>query len=225
MPFRVYHYLFNVLANELKENKTLKKLPAVQALVFYHGELTPYPYSLELSHCFDDPAKLMENFWQQPVPLIDINEFDDQQLLTQDIEGLMSIALKHGRDKEISKILLRIIQALLNLDFSEEIRLQFSERVAAYLYSVGKITDKQAFKRSIDKLPNPIRGKIMTFAEEMKIEGRVEGLVKGRVEGRVERTEEVAVNGLKQGLLPKLISQLTGLSLERIAQLKQEHQL
>ena len=62
---------------------------------------------------------------------------------------------------------------------------------------------------------------MMTFADELRNEGRTEG----RVEGRVEGVESVAINALKQGMVVDMIAQLTGLSVERIAQIKQEQGL
>ena len=61
----------------------------------------------------------------------------------------------------------------------------------------------------------------MTFADELRNEGRTEG----RTEGRAEGVESVAINALKQGMVVGMIAQLTGLSVERIAQIKQEQGL
>ena len=217
MPFRVYHYLFNILANELKASPNLDKLPTVSALVFYHGEQTPYPYSMKLQDCFDDPTGLMAKFWQKPIKLVDANQYEDHLLASQDLEGLLVLALKHGRyDQEVSEILLLIARTLMTIDMSDECRLQFIDRVVLYLLSVGRIENKQQFKQNIIKLPNLMRGKIMTFAEEMKIEGRAEGRAEGKNEGKTE----VAMNLIKLNLSHAIIAESTGLSLERIAELK-----
>ena len=211
MPFRVYHYLFNILANELKDNPNLNKLPAVCALVFYHGEQSPYPYSMQLEDSFDDPANLMKNFWKKPIELIDANKFSDEQLTKQHIEGLLVLALKHGRDKEISQVLELIAHTLLSIDISDELRLQFIERAIVYLLSVGRIDNEQQFNQNINKLPNNMRGKIMTYAEQKIAEGKIEG------------KEEVAINLIKLGLSNTVIEESTGLSLARINELKNQH--
>ena len=70
-----------------------------------------------------------------------------------------------------------------------------------------------------------MRDTMMTFADELRNEGRTEGRVEGLVEGRVEGVESVAINALKQGMVVDTIAQLTGLSVERIAQIKQEQGL
>ena len=58
----------------------------------------------------------------------------------------------------------------------------------------------------------------MTFADELRNEGRVEGRTKGIEKG----IEKVTINALKQGLPKRMIAQLTGLSLKRINQIKQQ---
>ncbi len=60
MPFRIFHYLFGFLNNHRKEHPK-QPLPPVYTLLFYHGEVTPYPYSLDLLKCFDDPLKIMDD--------------------------------------------------------------------------------------------------------------------------------------------------------------------
>ena len=66
----------------------------------------------------------------------------------------------------------------------------------------------------------------MTFADELRNEGRVEGRAKGLIEGRAEGIEKgiekVAINALRQGLPKRMVAQLTGLSLKRINQIKQQ---
>ena len=87
MPVRVYHYLFGILINEIKQLSGKEKLPAIYAMVFYHGEQSPYPYSLKLSDCFNDPKGVMDYFWQNPVPLVDVNTIEDNELLKHQLQG------------------------------------------------------------------------------------------------------------------------------------------
>ena len=229
MPFRVYHYLFNILANELKENSNIDKLPAVCALVFYNGKQTPYPYSMKLQDCFDDPKGLMKQFWQKPINLVDATQYEDDILVTQELGGLLVLALKHGQHKQdVSDAILLIAQTLMTIDMDPELRLQFIDRAINYLFAVGQISDKKQFQQKIEAVHNSMRGKIMTFLEEMKMEGRVEGIAEGKAEGKAEgRVEgiaegktEIAMNLIKLKLNHDLIAEYTGLSLESIAELQ-----
>jgi predicted transposase YdaD len=89
MPLRVYHYLFNMLHKKLRE-QAKDPLPAVYALVFYHGKQSPYPYSMGLEDCFDDPLGIMNDMFTQPVHLIDVNQISDDQLKQQRLLGIMT---------------------------------------------------------------------------------------------------------------------------------------
>ena len=50
-------------------------------------------------------------------------------------------------------------------------------------------------------------------------EGRVEGKAEGRAEGKAESQRQIAANLKKQGILPEVIAQCTGLSLDEIGML------
>ncbi len=66
------------------------RLPApVHSLVFYHGQQTPYPYTLGLRSCFRT-SKQAEYTLQGPPQLIDLQQQADQKLLTADHAGLCS---------------------------------------------------------------------------------------------------------------------------------------
>ena len=98
-------------------------------------------------------------------------------------------------------------------DIDEQLRLQFIERASAYLLSIGEIKNKQQFTAQITQLPDTMRGKIMTYAQEMKNEGIDIGI------------EKVAINMLKLKVSESIISQSTGLSPQQISALKQAHNL
>ena len=55
-----------------------------------------------------------------------------------------------------------------------------------------------------------------------RAEGLEEGLSKGREEGREERNMEVAINLLHLGTPCEIVAKATGLSLEKVAKLKDE---
>ena len=86
---------------------------------------------------------------------IRMHKHDDDKLLNEHIQGLMSLALKHGRDQDINDIWLQIIYSILAIDTQEHIRLQFAEQITAYLFAVGKIHDKRKFIADVNKLPYP----------------------------------------------------------------------
>ncbi|SHG46566.1 conserved hypothetical protein (putative transposase or invertase), partial [Thermosyntropha lipolytica DSM 11003] len=94
--------------------------------------------------------------------------------------------------------------------------------IATTIYVFNKIDiDLEELMEYARELRLERREDIMTLAERLRREGREEGRKEGREEGRKEGREEAALNALREGLDVKLISRLTGLSVERIEELKE----
>ncbi|EMU7491212.1 TPA: Rpn family recombination-promoting nuclease/putative transposase, partial [Escherichia coli] len=53
MPFRMLRYSVAAMQRHLEQHKTL---PLVIPVLFYHGERSPYPYSMNWLDCFENPA-------------------------------------------------------------------------------------------------------------------------------------------------------------------------
>ena len=220
MPFRVFHYLFNLLYLLLKEDsddKAKEKLPAVYALVFYHGEQTPYPFSMNLADCFDDPLGIMNKMFENDVKLIDVNQITDDELAQQRLIGIVTSALKYIRVKDIAPHLLRLMEKLNSIDLSHPLAVNSIKALLAnYMLSVGKLADVEQFIKDARQLPEPTRGEIMTAAEQLQAMGEERGMEKGLEKGR----EEVAMNLLKEGLDPRFVARNAKLELAVIVKLK-----
>lgn len=219
LPFRVYHYMFNLLYRELKErdsSKIDKKLPVVHTLVFYHGKQTPYPYSLRLADCFNDPHQLMGDWLTGIVPLVDLNQEEDEDLKQKQLFGIMALSLKHSRDKDIRRYFSQLAEILNRLDLSDYLALNFTKSVLNYLLGVGNAEDIEQFIDESWRLPEPVRGEFMTIAEQLKDIGREEG----REEGRIETQEQVAIRLLKEGCETKFAAKIAGLELAVVLKLK-----
>ena len=214
------------------------------ALVFYHGKQTPYPHSMNLADNIFDPLKIMDGMFPIPVPLIDINEITDDELEQQQLLGIMTSALKYSRDPDVARYIVvdmkRFAQLLKSMDLSKVQELNFSNTYLTYMFSVGTIANVKWFAQAIKQLPEPVRGEIMTAAEQFKAwgreeglekgreegreegreKGRVEGLEKGREEGIEEGLEKAAIYSLKEGIDPQFVARITGLELAVILKLK-----
>jgi predicted transposase/invertase (TIGR01784 family) len=58
LPFRFLQYNVAMLTEHLAQNKKEKKkqhLPTILNLCLYTGKKSPYPYSLDIYDCFEDP--------------------------------------------------------------------------------------------------------------------------------------------------------------------------
>lgn len=225
MAFRVYHYMFNMLYKHLKaisKHQNTTKLPAVYAMIFYHGQQTPYPYSLKLQDCFDDPLAIMKHLFDSPVPLIDINQVTDSELKKQQLLGIITGSLKHIRDQDVSGWILWMLQGENSLDINDIVAIELLRTALNYLLNVGNIEDINQFVQKSKELPDNVRGEIMTAAEKLKSIGWEEGLKEGREEGIIKGQEKTAVNLLKEGADIQFVARITDLDVAVVQKLKTE---
>ena len=209
-------------------NQTNDKLPAVYALVFYHGKQTPYPYSMNLGDSFYDPLNIMQGMFPVPIPLVDVNQISDDDLKQQQLLGIVTSALKHSRAPDVASYMIvdmkRLAEIKESMDLNDGVALNLSNTYSNYMFIVGNINNVEQFIEDIQQLPEPIRGEFMTAAEKLQAMGEVKGLRKGREEGREEGLEEglekVAINSLKEGVDPQFVARITGLELAVILKLK-----
>ena len=199
-------------------------LPAVYTLVFYHGAISPYPYSLNLLDCFDDPLGLMQEVLYHNLPLIDVNQLSDKQLKQQEWVGPMALALKHSRAQDITPYALDIL-ASLPWHLKQTNTVELLQLLVRYLFAVGNIDDIDDFiEMSAEQLPDPVRSEIMTAAEKLKDLGRQEGIQKGIQtgiqKGRQESLETVALAMLHESADNAFVSRVTGLPATTIERLR-----
>ena len=213
MPFRVHHYLFGLLHDYRKQHPN-KRLPAVYPLVFYHGKQTPYPHSLLLQDCFDDPLNIMSKVLQQKLPLIDANQLSDIDLKKQRWIGPMLTAMKYIRKRDMTDKALELLASIVwDVDKPEEkplLRLLLN-----YLFRRGNIRIKEmTIQTKTQKIPHSIRRDVITLAEQLEQKGRNEGIQ--------EKTKDIAIKLLTEGSDVAFIQKITGLSINEIEALKQQ---
>jgi predicted transposase/invertase (TIGR01784 family) len=189
-----------------------KLLPAVYAVVFYHGEKVN-GHTLNLWECFDDPLNLMPEILYNEINVVDVNEISDKKLSEQPWAGPMARALKHIRQKDMTPYALDILRSILwPLDNHEGMDLL--QLLLNYLLRVGNIEDVDTFiDISTKQLSGLMRSEVMTFAETLE----ERGIQKGREEG----IQKVALTMLKEGVDTAFIIKTTGLSLTDIGRLNQ----
>ena len=207
MAFRIHQYLFGLLGNHRKQYPK-KLLPAAYSLVFYHGKTTPYPYSLSLQDCFDDPLNIMSEVLYQDIALVDVNLLSDEALKQQEWIGPVTRALKHIRQQEMAPYALDIL-ASLHWSMEKYEAKEMLHLLLKYLLSAGSIEDIDSFMASSsEQLSSPIRSEMMTFAEKMEERGIQKGMQQGKQEGILEGEARGEAKGKKEGeirLLKKLI--------------------
>jgi len=209
MPVRIGHYLFSLLTKHLKQQPNGPLAP-VYALVLYHGSQTPYPYSLNLADCFDDPLGVMRTLFQDPIPLIDVNQLSDDELRQQQWIGIVARALKHIRDPDIGPYLLEWLHDCEGLDDHSQQWLDFIRALLHYAIGAGNVSDIDHLVEESHRLPEPIGETFMTIAEQLEARGEAKGL------------SHTACNLLKEGTDPQFVAKVTGLSLNKVWELQKE---
>ena len=195
-------------------------LPPIHTMVFYHGQQTPYPYSLDLRTQFHTPEQA-EHTLQGPPQLIDLLQQPDTLLLQQDRAGLFSYFFKHVRDDDVLPALAALPAAFLGKITQDTSGIMLLETLMCYYQNIAKTTEPiQAFRQVAEKLEPQQQEHIMYIGEALMAQGKQEGRQEGRQEGiakgRQEERYAVASNMLKEGTDPGFIHRVTGLPLEEI---------
>ncbi len=94
MAWRLMHYAMLAMEAHLKKGHT--ELPLVAPLLFYHGEIRPYPYSNRWLDCFTLPEQAAR-LYRQAFPLVDVSVLSDEEILTHKGVALMELVQKHIR--------------------------------------------------------------------------------------------------------------------------------
>ncbi len=214
MPFRVHHYLFNFLMCRTFQEK-YKKLPPVHALVFYTGKRSRYPHSMALTDCFNDPHAMMNKLFHGEVELVNANKLKRRGIRMVKWLGPMVQAMTSIRMPDITNVAVQIFEdlALYGGDAYEQQQTKaLTLALLTYFEKAGKIRDKQRFFSLIERLPEHIRGLVMTFGQELREEGRIEGKAEGKAQD--------ATRMLAKGYSIDEIRDITLLSIEQIEALK-----
>ena len=90
LPLQLWTYLCQIWQRHRRihkkkqvpgHQKSAIVLPLVVPLVFYHGEVSPYPYSTDLSDCFED-SQLAAKLLYGALPIVDVTNIPDEELST-----------------------------------------------------------------------------------------------------------------------------------------------
>ncbi|MCL2895331.1 Rpn family recombination-promoting nuclease/putative transposase [Brenneria tiliae] len=204
MFFRTYHLIFAQRFYTFYRTASLR-LP----LLFYHGEGSPYPYSLNWLDSFHDPA-LARQIYTTAFPLLDLTVTPDEEIKTHRRAALLELVLKHIRTRDMLELArdIGILMELWTLPLTQQRALMF------YILKTGRTSDYRAF---IDGVIEPLTGEreenMETIANQLKREGFEEGLRQGI--GQMKASQQrIARQLLATGMPLPQVQQITGLSAE-----------
>ncbi|MCK3668581.1 Rpn family recombination-promoting nuclease/putative transposase [Photorhabdus noenieputensis] len=217
MAWRLMYYAMLAMAAHLKKGHT--ELPLVAPLLFYHGEIRPYPYSNRWLDCFTLPEQAAR-LYHQAFPLVDVSVLSDEEILTHKGVALMEMVQKHIRCRDMQEWVPQLVE-LLNTGYNTA---EQRNVVLSYILLNGHTLDLSQFVHQLIEQSPEHETMLMTIAEQLEQKGLERGIKQGREEGielgREEGKVETARALLRHGVSLDIIVTSTGLSRDKIEMLK-----
>ena len=217
MAFRLMRYATAAMQRHL--DKGYDRVPLVVPLLFYHGETSPYPYSLNWLDEFDDPT-LAGSLYSNAFPLVDVTVIPDDEIADHRSMAALTLLQKHIHQRDLAELVDRLAPILLAgyLSSSQVISL------VHYIVQAGETADAEAFVREL-ALRVPQHGDaLMTIAQQLEQKGIEKGIQlgeqRGIEKGRNEGQLEVARTMLSSGIDRSTVMKMTGLTEEDLAQIR-----
>jgi predicted transposase YdaD len=220
LPLRFLRYNVALLAEHLAQNKKGKqrqRLPTILNLCLYTGKRTPYPYSLDIYDCFEDPLLARAEMFK-PLSLIDLGQIEDDELAKNGTADLLEMLLKRSRERTFLNWITRHPEAIKKLE-------DRPYKISGIHYILG-VEERHSAEELIQAIINIIperKEDIMTAAQQLELRGEKRGRQQGMQQGMQAKSVEIAKNMLSMlHLDTKTVAKATGLSEEELMKLKQE---
>ena len=192
MTFRLMYYAFSVMHRHLKNVDN--QLPLVIPVLFYHGERSPYPYSMRWWEAFSHP-ELAKQLYFDALPLVDITVLSDDEIATHRRMAVLEFLQKHIRRRD----LLELIDTLASLLAPGYTTQSQFDAIMSYVAQAGHSASLFVFFRRLARKAPQHKETLMTIAEWMEKE-REKGIDFGRRLGMSKGRREGIKDGLRQGL-------------------------
>ena len=223
MAFRLLRYALAAMQQHLDRGH--KALPLVIPMLFYHGSISPYPFSLcwldEFPH--DSPAKQL---YLGAFPLVDVTDIPDNAILQHRRIALLELVQKHIRQRDLSHILQQLVEVVL-MGYTDH---QQFKTLFTYMSLHGNSADPDNFiDQLVERLPQ-YEDTLMTIAEYLKQKGREEGKQRWLQEGLNEGLQagehreacRIALMMLENGMDTETVLRMTRLSADELATLARQ---
>lgn len=209
MAFRLMRYATAAMQHHLDSGN--KTLPLVIPMLFYHGEQSPYPFSLNWLDEFNDP-QLAQQLYTEAFPLVDITVISDDEIMQHKRIALLELMQKHIRDRDLMGLVDRLVSLLITGTANDsQLHTLFN-----YLVQYGDASRFSDFIHDVARRVPHHKEKLMTIAERLRQEGHHIGLQKGLQKGAREEALRIARMMLKSGIERDKVLVITGLSLDDI---------
>ncbi|CAD7561898.1 Uncharacterized protein YfaD [Citrobacter europaeus] len=216
MAFRLMRYATAAMQHHLDAGH--KTPPLVIPMLFYHGQQSPYPWSLNWLDEFDNP-QLARQLYSEAFPLVDITVIPDDEIAQHQGIALLELMQKHIRDRDLMGLVDRLV-SLLVTSTANDSQLQ---TLFNYLLRYGDASHVSGFIHEVAERSPHNKERLMTIAERLKQEGHhnglqqgieqgiQQGLAQGVRKGTQEEALRIARMMLENGIDRDLIRLITGL--------------
>ena len=220
MAFRLLRYAIAAMHRHLEAG--YGQLPLVIPMLFYHGQVTPYPYSLSWLAEFSEPD-LARQLYAGHFPLVDVTVIPDDDIMQHRRMAILELLQKHVRQRDLLEIKEQLVTLLLAGYTTKD---QFIS-LMNYMLQVGSTTEPSALIRELARRAPRHEEELMTIAEYLEQKGFEQGIEKGIEQGieiGIEKGREavlkIASSMLADGFERALVMKLTGLSADDLAQIR-----
>lgn len=221
MGFRLMRYAIAAMQRHLDAGND--KLPLVIPILFYHGQVTPYPYPMNWLQEFSEP-QLAGQLYGNDFPLVDVTVISDDEIMTHRRMAILELLQKHVRQRDLAELLEQLVTLLLAGYTNNE---QLTSLIN-YMLQVGDTAAPENFIRELARRSPQHEEVLMTIAQKLEQKGiekgRLEGIqlgeAKGRQEGVLEGKLQVARIMLANGIDRDSVMKMTGLTADDLAQIR-----
>ena len=222
IAFRLWKYTLLLLERHMKGKD---KLPLVCTLVLYHGS-KKYTSPRNLWELFGD-QDLAREILSSNYPLVDLQAMSDDEINYSKHLSIILYLMKHIHQRDtlglIEDVFKHCREAII-IDSQQDYL--YTRFMIWYTNSKIPVGQKKELEQIvINNLPNKDVNRVMrtiadSYKEEWFDKGLVQGIEQGIEEGEGKKAIEIANNMLKSNLELKLISSVTGLSIDALQKLK-----
>lgn len=179
MRFRLLKYMCRIWDDSFKEHPDQTELRPIIPLVFYQGE-SRWRYSTEFADLFAESERgydFLPRFAHYLVDQSDLAPDQTQGGLKARVAQLLMMA---AFDKSVREALRYAAQ--LSAQVAQSGGVNYMEVFVVYLAATQERRVVQEFVEVVRQYAVDIGGDMLTYAEELKQEGRQEGEIKGKIE-------------------------------------------
>ncbi|HEI8961642.1 TPA: Rpn family recombination-promoting nuclease/putative transposase [Citrobacter freundii] len=193
MAFRLMRYAMAAMQRHLDAGH--KTLPLVIPMLFYHGALSPYPFSLCWLDEFDDPI-VARQLYSATFPLVDITVIPDDEIMQHRRIALLELMQKHIRKRDLMGLVEQLV-SLLATGYANDSQLK---TLFNYMMQFGNTPHVDKFIREVAQRVPQQKESLMTIAEVLQQEAKQQEALR------------IAQMMLANGISHKIILKITGLS-------------